>query len=266
MTIDQAKNKLASWCLEQVGYHEGNNNWNKYAEGKTPAYGWNVQNQPWCDVFVDAAFIENFGKDAASVLTYQPYDSYSALCSASADFYKAHSAFKPTPEVGDQVFFYYSGGINHTGIVVSVSGGVVTTVEGNSSDSVRKNAYAVGASIIAGYGRPNWAAVVDGNEDPEEDGTPAEVIDHTDHAPAITSCTFTATMPIIRSGSIGWPVKIMQTAIIGHGFSCGWCGADGEVGERTLQGLKAFQLANGLTSDGICGEQTWAKLLNVNAI
>lgn len=260
MTIDQAKNKLVSWCLKQVGYHEGNNNWNKYAEGKTGAYGWNVQNQPWCDVFVDAAFIECFGVDAASALTYQPFGSYSALCSASADFYKAHSAFKPTPEVGDQIFFYYSGGINHTGIVVSVSGGVVTTVEGNSSDSVRKNAYAVGASIIAGYGRPDWAKVVDGNADPDE--AQAVVIDHT--APAITSCTFTATLPVIKSGSIGWPVKVMQTAIIGHGFSCGWYGADGEVGVKTEQGLKAFQLANGLTATGICEEKTWAKLLEVS--
>ena len=243
-----------------MGYHEGQSNWNKYAENKIKDYGWNVQNQPWCDVFVDAAFIECFGDEAASVLTYQPLGSFSALCSQSANYYKAQSAFKATPEVGDQVFFYVSGGINHTGIVVSVSGGVVTTVEGNSSDSVRKNAYAVGASIIAGYGRPNWARVVDGNEDPE---TPAVVIDHTDHAHAIASCTFAATLPIIRNGSIGWPVKVMQTAIIGHGFSCGFYGADGEVGARTLQGLKAFQLASGLEADGICGKDTWTKLLSL---
>ena len=50
MTIAEAKNKLVAWCLGEVGYHEGTNNWNKYAEKWTQAGGWNAQNQPWCDI------------------------------------------------------------------------------------------------------------------------------------------------------------------------------------------------------------------------
>ena len=37
MTIQEAKAKLVAWCLEQVGYTEGANNWNKYAEKWTAA-------------------------------------------------------------------------------------------------------------------------------------------------------------------------------------------------------------------------------------
>lgn len=154
MTEQEAKNKIVSWAKAQIGYKEGENNWNKYAQGKESAYGWNVQNQPWCDVFVDAGFIECFGLDAARKMTYQPV--FSALCSASAQNYKNNNAWYSSPEVGDQAFFYYEGGINHTGIVVQVTGGLVYTVEGNSSDMVRMGVYATDHSAIAGYGRPNW--------------------------------------------------------------------------------------------------------------
>ena len=123
MTKQEAINKLVAWCLEQVGYAEEANNKNKYAPKWTEAGGWNVQNQPWCDVFVDVGFIECFGLDLAAKLTYQPRGGFSALCSASANFYKANSAWFSTPAVGDQIFFNVSGGINHTGIVVGVNGG-----------------------------------------------------------------------------------------------------------------------------------------------
>ena len=90
MTITEAKNKLIAWANQQVGYHEGNNNWNKYAQEWTIAGGWNAQNQPWCDIFVDVGFIVSFGIDLASKLTFQPKGQFSALCSASANYYKNH--------------------------------------------------------------------------------------------------------------------------------------------------------------------------------
>ena len=161
MTITEAKQKLVSWALAQVGYVEGANNWNKYAPTWTEAGGWNAQNQPWCDVFVDAGFIECFGLNLAAQLTYQRKGAFSALCATSAQYYKNNGAWYTSPEVGDQVFFNVSGGINHTGIVVGVSGGIVTTVEGNSSDAVRKQSYPIASSCVAGFGRPDWSAVFD---------------------------------------------------------------------------------------------------------
>lgn len=256
MTISEAKAKLVAWCNAQVGYTEGANNWNKYAEKWTQAGGWNAQNQPWCDIFADMAYIECFGLQTASKLTYQPIGSFSALCSASANYYKAHGAWFSTPAVGDQVFFNVSGGINHTGIVVGVTGGVVTCVEGNSSDAVRKNNYNLGISYIAGFGRPNWAVFEGEDVDPEPAPEP--------EPPKQETCKVTITLPVIEYGDASMYVKLMQTALIGRGFNCGWYGADGEYGQQTKIALFQFQQKNGLETDCVCGERTWTKLLGVS--
>ena len=236
MTIQEAKNKLIAIALNEVGYVEGSNNWNKYSAemNECNAYGWNVQNQPYCDIFADWCYYKAFGLDMASKLTYQPKGGFSALCSASANYYKNNEAYFRTPAVGDQVFFNVSGGINHTGIVVGVTGGMVTCVEGNSSDAVRKNTYAVNNSYINGFGRPN--------------------------------CSVTLTLPVIKYGDESMWVKLMQTALICRGFNCGWYGADGEYGQQTKIALYQFQQKNADKVgevDMVCGQRTWKALLGV---
>ena len=160
MTRNEAISKLLTWANAQIGTTESGDNWNKYAQNMSAAYGWNVQNQPWCDVFVDAGFVECFGIENAAKMTYQPIGGFSAACRYSAAYFSAHDAFTQQPEPGDQIFFRDAEGvINHTGIVVSAGGGIVRTIEGNSGDAVRSNAYGIGTSTIAGYGRPNWSVV-----------------------------------------------------------------------------------------------------------
>lgn len=261
LTKQEAINKLVAWASAQIGYAEGSNNYNKFATKWTEAGGWNAQNQPWCDVFVDVAFIECFGLDLASRLTYQPKGGFSALCSASANFYKANNAWFSTPAVGDQVFFNVSGGINHTGIVIGVTGGVVTTVEGNSSDAVRRNTYNLGNSYIAGFGRPNWE-IFSNSSTPSvttcEDTEPSAPT-----APQAKTCTVSINLPVIEYGDASMYVKLMQTALIGRGFNCGWYGADGEYGQQTKIALYQFQQKNGLEADNICGQETWKSLLDI---
>ena len=260
MTIAEAKAKLVSAALKEVGYREGANNYNKYAASLDSYYGWHIQNQPWCDIFADWLFIHCFGGQTASILTYQPMGSFSALCSASANYYKANGAWFSTPAVGDQIFFNVSGGINHTGIVVGVSGGMVTVVEGNSSDAVRKNTYRVGDGYINGYGRPNWSIFSSNDTD---SGTTGE--NTTPSAPSVPkqeTCSVTVTLPVVKYGDASMWVKLMQTALIGRGFNCGWYGADGEYGQQTKIALFQFQKKMGLETDYVCGERTWSKLLS----
>ena len=258
MTIQEAKNKLVAWCKEQVGYQEGSNNWNKYAPKWTDAGGWNAQNQPWCDVFVDCCFIECFGLDIASRLTYQPRGGFSALCSASAQFYKNNGAYYSSPEVGDQVFFNVSGGINHTGIVTKVGGGIIETVEGNSSDSVRINAYAVGSSYINGFGRPNWSIFSSNDTDSVTTGENTEP-----SAPAADDKTFaiTASVPLLLMGDRGSWVRILQIRLMDKGQKLPRWGADGDFGSETQGALERFQKGAGLTVNSKADEPTWAKLL-----
>ena len=64
----------------------------------------------------------------------------------------------------------------------------------------------------------------------------------------------------IRKGDKGELVKYAQNLLIGKGYSLPKYGADGDFGNETLNAVKAFQKANGLTADGVIGAKTWAKL------
>ena len=187
MTRNEAISKLLTWANAQIGTAESGDNWNKYAQNMAAAYGWNVQNQPWCDVFVDAGFVECFGLENASKMTYQPIGGFSAACRYSAAYFAAHGALVQTPEPGDQIFFRDTEGvINHTGIVVSANGGIVRTIEGNSGDAVRSNAYGIGTPTIAGYGRPNWSVVTG-----SDNNIPATAEDAPDISNATVLSTYT---------------------------------------------------------------------------
>lgn len=261
MTIEEAKARLVSWCNEQIGYHEGADNWNKYAENPDirKLYGWNPQNQPWCEVFADDAFIECFGYDLASAMTYQYTGKGSAACATSANYYKSHNAWYAGPAVGDQVYFLVDGGINHTGIVVNVGIGAITAVEGNSSDSVARRTYPTGSPKIAGYGRPNWKLV--------ENYEPGEIAGSPPAKPETPEPVFcTLELPELENGAIGDCVKAAQALLAGWGYTCGWYGADGEFGPATQQACINFQFARKLNPDGIIGPKTWAALLGVMAV
>lgn len=174
------RNKVIALAKSEVGYHEkasnaylddktansGSGNYTKYARD-LDALG-NFYNGPkqgfaYCDVFVDWLFYKCFGLEAALELLCQPKYSCGAGCLYSAQYYKQKNQFYPgnsIPQVGDQIFFTYQAGeVSHTGIVVSIDGSVVTTIEGNTSDGVYQRTYSVGQSIIYGYGRPNWGSV-----------------------------------------------------------------------------------------------------------
>lgn len=67
-----------------------------------------------------------------------------------------------------------------------------------------------------------------------------------------------ATHPTLRQGAEGLEVATMQTLLRAKGFDPG--NPDGKFGPRTDKALRAFQAANKLTVDGICGDRTWAVL------
>ena len=76
-----------------------------------------------------------------------------------------------------------------------------------------------------------------------------------------TAGGFTAVFPQISKGSNGDKVRVLQELLLGRGYDLGTYGADGDFGATTHRRVVAFQVANGLTADGIVGEKTWRKLL-----
>lgn len=64
--------------------------------------------------------------------------------------------------------------------------------------------------------------------------------------------------PVLRSGATGEDVKTLQRALNAKGAKLV---VDGNFGNATVAAVKAFQSKNGLASDGIVGDNTWAKLI-----
>lgn len=239
MTKDEAVHEVVALAYDQVGYREGANNWNKYADDPlvTQAIGWNVQNQPWCATFVVWLFVTSFGYYQGKEMMY----GCSPGCAQQASYYQSNHAFFDRPEKGDQIFFYSGGGINHTGIVVDISGSTITTVEGNYSDSVSRNTYFVGDTQIAGYGRPNWDIVA--KDDPPEPEPFVREYYELQYGDGLNNPS-----PV---------VKAWQALLLAWGFNLGRGGADGEFGSMTLAATQKFQRKLGLDESGNVGEEEW---------
>lgn len=256
MTEQQAIAKLVSWCNGEVGYREGANNYNKYAaylDTLKITFG-NKQNLAWCGEFVLAAFCKCFGVDNGLKMLCSPNPTGIPVCANGAQYFKDKGRWTSRPAVGNVIFFIVKGGINHTGIVTGVSSLSVTTVEGNSSDRVQRNTYAIRDSKIAGYGIPMWSVVADSATDETE--IPVE-----DSKPVDTSAT--EKLPVLRKGDISEAVRAAQALLNVRDCSVGKYGCDGDFGNATEAACLAFQRRNGLEADGVIGQQTWAKLLGI---
>lgn len=76
--------------------------------------------------------------------------------------------------------------------------------------------------------------------------------------PTGETCDISVTLPILKMNDHNNHVKLMQTALIGKGFNCGWMGADGWFGEQTKIALYQF------SGKVICDGEVWKKLLEVS--
>ena len=282
MTKEQAVARVLQIARGEIGYREkasgaslddpqanaGSGNYTKYARDLDAIpgfYNGAKQSFPWCDCFYDWTLVQAFGPELAQKMLCQPKDSAGAGCYYSALYYRqAGRFFGSKPEPGDQIFFtYQSGEVSHTGIVETVSGGTLTTIEGNTSDSVGRRSYAVGSSVIYGYGRPIWSLAEDLDADPpEEDGA-----DPGDAAEDPEGRCYIIRLPEISKGSTGILVENVQTLLIARGYYCGgriYSGRefpDGEFGPATEVAVRDVQFAGGLEQDGIVGAATMKALL-----
>ena len=179
-----AREKIVAYAISQIGTAEdplGSNkqkygalidstDWYLYKDGNKT---WRhlVNGYDWCTQFVDASFITTFTIDKARKMLFRPtYNNYGAVVKYAFNYFKnAGKGFKKeeySPKAGDVIYFQNSAGLSHTGIVIDVSSGNVTTVEGNSGKNsyyVAKHTYNKSSSYIYGYGVPDY------DETPEPD-------------------------------------------------------------------------------------------------
>lgn len=249
----------------EIGYHEkalnsnlndktansGSGNFTKYAkelDSMTDWYNGAKNGFAWCDIFYDWLFYKCFGTQLGRQMICQPTHSAGAGCLYSAQYYKSAGRFGTSnPQPGDQIFFTYNPGeYSHTGIVEKVENGVITTIEGNTSDKVARKTYPTYSSVIAGYGRPNWSLV----ENTPVTSSPVDFVNEGNIDPYV----------MLRKGSVGEDVRKIQEQLIRLGYGVGPDGADGEFGANTEKAVIQFQMQNGLEIDGVVGNETRKKL------
>lgn len=116
----------------------------------------------WCSIFVAWCVYMAAGRDSSKAQKALCYGGpYGASCTYAAGYYKEAGRFHADhPQPGDQIFFQRAGQIVHTGIVEKVDpDGVIHTIEGNSGNAVRRQAYGPSDARIYGYGRPIYETV-----------------------------------------------------------------------------------------------------------
>lgn len=74
--------------------------------------------------------------------------------------------------------------------------------------------------------------------------------------------TWSKLLPVLKSGSSGAMVKVLQTSLNDHGAKLK---VDGKFGADTQKALKSFQSKNKLTSDGVAGPATWGRIAGVKS-
>ncbi|MGN8245228.1 peptidoglycan recognition protein family protein [Cellulomonas soli] len=88
-------------------------------------------------------------------------------------------------------------------------------------------------------------------------------------APAVTNGGIdVSALPTLKKGSKGVAVKRAQGLLIANGYGIGKAGIDGDWGNSTDAGFRAFQIDHPTTGtngqpDGSCGTRSWSALLGL---
>lgn len=262
MTETEARAYLVQTARKYLGCRESDGSHRKIIDiynGIRPLpRGWKMpysgQNSAWCATFVSAmaklcGMLDIIPAECSCVFQVQAFHKLGR--------WMERDDYKPQP--GDVIYYDWgdsgagdcTGAPDHVGIVESCASGLITIIEGNLSDSVAKRTIVVGARYIRGYGLPNFAAWA-----AKHSGQAAPVV-----KPTNTTTKEVPKMDMLREGSKGYQVKVLQLLLILNGCSCGAAGADGDFGAATDAAVRKFQQAKRLEVDGIVGPITWATLL-----
>lgn len=166
VTAQDVLNVMRSW----VGYNEVNKKYleilNVYNSHKPLARGYAIKpSDEWCDACVSAAAIKAGAVDLIG--TEVGVEKHVAIFKQKGIWIEDGTI---TPRPGDVIVFNWDdntqpndGNSDHIGYVESVSGGKITTLEGNMGEKVGRRTIPVGYGYIRGFARPKYAASSGGN-------------------------------------------------------------------------------------------------------
>lgn len=143
--ISDGDGEIVTVALSQVGNVGGQPYWSWYGfDGRVE----------WCACFVSWCANECGYIDSGVIPKF-------AGCVNGVQWFKDRGQWQDSgfePSAGQIIFFDWEcdGEVDHVGIVEKCENGIVYTVEGNSGDACRQKQYAVGSSVIYGYGIPAY--------------------------------------------------------------------------------------------------------------
>ena len=201
-------------------------------------------NWEWCAAFVSAVAVK---------LGYTDIIPTECSCTRMIRLLQEMGAWDErddrVPLPGELIFYNWEAPVtgdddtdaDHVGIVECVRNGIITVIEGNYSQSVKRREIPVNHRNIRGYGVPKY-----------------------DTEKKATKEGYVLNMRNLKQGCKGEDVKALQILLMGRGYSCGNRGADGDFGNDTNSAVRRYQKAKGLTVDGVAGPATMGSLLGAS--
>lgn len=215
-----------------------------YNKHKPLARGYAVKyTDNWCATFVSAVAIK---------LGYTDIIPTECGCEKMIELFKAGGNWvedeSATPGIGWFLFYDWQdngigdnkGWSEHVGIIESVVNGIITVIEGNYSESVKRRTLSVNSKYIRGYGVPKYD---------KEQKTEKKY-----------------TMEPLKKGSTGNDVTIFESIMKKMGYYKGKI--DESFGDMCVAACNEFQKkypecgSNG-KPDGHFGAKSWAKALSL---
>ena len=177
MTETELRQKVAATAQKYLGCKESDGSHRKiidcYNSHKPLARGYAMKyTDAWCATFVSAVSIE------LGLTDIMPTE---CGCPQMIALYQKLGRWQEnenyTPKPGDVIFYDWQDGTDyvatdnkgspdHVGIVVGISGSIITVVEGNKNNTVGMRTVKINGKYIRGYG-------IHGTVDPDSVGTPS---------------------------------------------------------------------------------------------
>lgn len=225
----------------QIGYTEGANNYNKYGEW----YGKDFKNSPWCDMFISWCANKANAADIIGSYAYCPYHLNW--------FQQQKYGTGSVATVGALAFFRdgNKGVVSHVGIVESIDGKTLTTIEGNYDNKVARVKHNI--NDVYKFGYPKYTS----SDSPEQATTVS-----------LSALQLAAKMDPGRLQGETTPkavksVKIVEDALYQEGLLNKTYAYDGSYGTLTIKAYQKWQRSIGSAErycDGIPGKQDLTKL------
>lgn len=266
INMERSATALVEQARKWIGANESDGTHKKiidiYNEHKPLARNYKVKyTDAWC---------ATFGSALAIILGYTDIIPTECGCGNQIELWKKircwveDDSYVPNP--GDYIYYDWNdtgdgdntGWPEHVGIVEKVENNIITVIEGNYNNSVKRRVIKVNAKNIRGYGVPKYDKELTTKEESVvKDNTSTK----TEKAKVKKQGVCTVELNVLKKSNKGSDVRALQTLLTGYGYSCGSHGIDGDFGTDTEKAVKKYQKTKGLTVDGIVGEKTWSKLL-----